>query len=349
MDGLKHPSGPPADRVFSDLVRWALLGTLGGVREARIKIPAASGRADYHCWSKTVNGEWLFDDVAKEVLRKQLWQVADFCGVQLLTHTILSNHFHAVVRVPQTEPVSDAELLRRYRVLHPRPTRWAIERLEAIAAELRRDSSEARAWRERQLRLMGDVSQFMKLLKQRFSIWFNHAHRRFGPLWCDRFKSTLIGPGALEAVVAYVDLNCVRAGLVSDPKDYRYCGYAEAVAGAAAARHGLQAVVGGGWVRTQAAYRERLFGVGGTPREGAAHIPPEQVQKAIAAGGVLPLSTLLRCRLKYFTHGAILGTRAFVATHTPALARHGGPCTLPKWSSDQEFAVLRGIRVPVVG
>ncbi|MEM1223393.1 MAG: hypothetical protein AAGH40_11570 [Verrucomicrobiota bacterium] len=32
-------------------------------------------------------------------------------------------------------------------------------------------------------------------------------------------------------MAAYIDLNPVRAGLVKDPKDYRYCGYAEAVAG----------------------------------------------------------------------------------------------------------------------
>jgi len=27
---------------------------------------------------------------------------------------------------------------------------------------------------------MGDVSQFIKLLKQRFSVWFNKSHQRYG-------------------------------------------------------------------------------------------------------------------------------------------------------------------------
>jgi len=40
-------------------------------------------------------------------------------------------------------------------------------------------------------------------------------------------------------VSAYIDLNAVRAGLVEDPKDYRHCGYAAAVAGDAKARSGL--------------------------------------------------------------------------------------------------------------
>ncbi len=64
------------------------------MRCARIKVRAEDGEAVYHCMTRTVNGERVIDDTAKEVLRKQLWLVADFCGVQILTHAILSNHFH---------------------------------------------------------------------------------------------------------------------------------------------------------------------------------------------------------------------------------------------------------------
>jgi hypothetical protein len=32
-----------------------------------------------------VAGAWLFDRAAQEVLRRQLWQVAEYCGVQILT------------------------------------------------------------------------------------------------------------------------------------------------------------------------------------------------------------------------------------------------------------------------
>ncbi|MEZ5431159.1 MAG: hypothetical protein R3F31_08270 [Verrucomicrobiales bacterium] len=44
---------------------------------------------------------------------------------------------------------------------------------------------------------------------------------------------------ALLTMAAYIDLNPVRAGMVDDPKDYRWCGYAEAVAGGRRARRGL--------------------------------------------------------------------------------------------------------------
>ena len=90
-----------------------------------------------------MNGEWLFDDVAKETFRKQLWRVADYCGVQVGTYTILSNHFHILVNVPQQTPVTDDELLRRYAVLYPKPTKYETEKLEVVKAELATNGPEA--------------------------------------------------------------------------------------------------------------------------------------------------------------------------------------------------------------
>jgi hypothetical protein len=39
------------------------------MRHSRIKISPTESAAAYHCISRTVNGEWLFDDVAKETFR----------------------------------------------------------------------------------------------------------------------------------------------------------------------------------------------------------------------------------------------------------------------------------------
>jgi hypothetical protein len=76
------------------------------MRTARIKASTAERDSVYHCMTRTVNGAFLFDDPAKEILRKQLWQIADYCGVQILTFAILSNHFHVLLRVPQA-PIRD--------------------------------------------------------------------------------------------------------------------------------------------------------------------------------------------------------------------------------------------------
>jgi len=49
-----------------------------GVRTRRIKIEPKQAEAVYHCISRTVNGEWLFDSLDKENFRRQLWTVADY-------------------------------------------------------------------------------------------------------------------------------------------------------------------------------------------------------------------------------------------------------------------------------
>jgi putative transposase len=327
------------------------------VRQARIKVAADESPAVYHCTTRTVNGQMLFDDTAKEVLRKQIWQVSDFCGVEIFTYTILDNHFHVQVRVPQREPVSDFELLRRFQVLYPHPTPHQAARLEVIRAELARNGPEAAVWRKRQLALMTDVSQFMKLLKQRFSIWFNKTHRRFGTLWAERFKSVLVESQdrILQTLGVYIDLNSVRAGLISDPKDYRFCGYAEAVAGGVRAQRGIQSITGGQrWPEAQCTYREMIFGAGAGPREAAGVINQTDLRHVIETGGRLPLASILRCRLRYFTDGAILGSRAFVALQMinyrsrTATLDPRGPQPLPTFTEWGDLATMRRLKRPAV-
>ncbi len=287
------------------------------MRTPRIKVPANEGTAVYHVITRVVNGERLIDDVGREVLRNQLWQVAEYCAAEILTYAILSNHFHVLLRIPQFTSVSDEELLRRYRALYPDPTRYQQVRLEVIEERLKANGPDAERWRQRQLAQMHDVSAFMRLLKQRYTIWHNDHHDRFGTLWAERFKSVLVEPDhrVIETIATYIDLNPVRAGLVTDPKDYRFCGYAEAVAGNEKARTGLCSVFGRAWGECQSHYRQVLFAAGSDPRENAQVISKEQFDEVVRAGGKLPLCDVLRCRVRYFSDGAVLGTQAFVSKH----------------------------------
>ncbi|MDR1011313.1 MAG: transposase [Opitutaceae bacterium] len=309
------------------------------MRTSRIKIHGED--AVYHCISRTVNGERLFDEDAKEMFRRQMWQIADYCGVSILTYAIMENHFHVLVRVPKKAPISDGEHLRRYRLLYPEPTRFQTASLAAVEAQLKAGGPDADAWRKQQLALMDDVSAFMKLLKQRFTIWFNKTHNRFGTLWAERFKSVLVQSDgrAVRVVAAYIDLNPVRAGLVDDPKDYRFCGYSEAVAGRKIAQSGLVHVIGEDdartWQAAQEYYRLMIIGSGAKPRAGKAAVSENLFEETMHAGGKLPLTTALRCQIRYFTNGGVLGGRAFVAKHLTLLRRKTGlrrrkePCVLP--------------------
>src|SRR6202521_4094977 len=89
---------------------------------------------------------------------------------------------------------------------------------------------------------MNNLSIFFKELKGRFAQGYNSRHGRYGVLWAERFKSLLLEGGrAVATVAAYIVLNPVRAALCADPKEYRYCGYAEALAkGSAAAQERLR-------------------------------------------------------------------------------------------------------------
>jgi len=316
----------------------------------------AEGLGIYHCMSRTVNGEAFFKTREKEVLRKMLHQIADFSGVEVLTFCLMNNHFHLLVRVPPAEGVSDEELLRRYRVLYPEPTAYQTASIEVMTKELMAGGSDAEAIRGRLLARMGDVSAFMKTLKQRFSTWFNKNHDRFGPLWSDRFKSVLVeGKGnVLQTIAAYIDLNPVRAGIVQDPKDYRFCGYAEAVAGLGDAVRGLTFVTSGLYdvSATEAlkAYRLMLFGKGSAPTAGTSQIDRAQAVRVLEKEqGHLPTATLLRCRIRYFSEGAVLGSHEFVAAHMDTWQRstrrkhRPKPCSFQAEASEP-LVVMKNVR-----
>jgi REP-associated tyrosine transposase len=49
---------------------------------------------------------------------------------------------------------------------------------------------------------------------------FNWRYRRSGHLWQNRFYSCPLGPSHLSRALLYVDLNPVRAGMLSDPTAY---------------------------------------------------------------------------------------------------------------------------------
>ena len=63
-------------------------------------------------------------------------------------------------------------------------------------------------------------------LGRRYVQWINRRYQRTGTLWDSRYKSSLIEVDAyLLACQRYIELNPVRAGIVSDPAFYRWTSY----------------------------------------------------------------------------------------------------------------------------
>ena len=280
------------------------------MRMSRIKISVR--KVVLHCISRVVGAQRLLDDLCKEKFAELLWKQAKFCGLEVITYCVMSNHFHVLVRVPEPLQLTDGQLIERLEALYGPKGALTVLARQAVAERGKIEEDIRQGLMVR----MGDVSAFMKELKQRFSRWYNRRYERFGTLWAERFKSVLVEdqPTSLEAVAAYIDLNPVRAGLVEDPKDYRFCGYASALAGNQMARQGFMSFqAGGNWPACAAAYRIRLFvGGGDTRQSGKVMLDKEKIKAVLASGGELSLGQVLRLRVRHMSDGVALGTRAFV-------------------------------------
>ena len=76
----------------------------------------------------------------------------------------------------------------------------------------------------------GSISQLMKRLAGRQTAYVNKLENRSGSLWEGRFKASAIQRDCyLLACCRYVEMNPVRANMVSGPRMYRWSSYLERV------------------------------------------------------------------------------------------------------------------------
>ncbi len=247
--------------------------------------------------------------------------------------------------------IRDEELLRRLGVFYGDAFVKSVED-ELVAARAEGGTGGGNPSRvaeihDRFTKRMHDLSEFMKTLLQRFTRWFNRTHERTGTLWEDRFKSVIVESGtAARAMAAYIDLNPVRAGMVEDPADYRWSSYGEAVGGGRKgngkkAREGLVRAItsdtdtgfdASKWKDASRRYRRllgtalerkpsdsntRIPGKGDSSTAGlndAEHRVATQDRRQAVADTLpeLTMAKVLRCRVRYFTDGAVIGSKDFV-------------------------------------
>ncbi|MCF6311417.1 MAG: transposase [Verrucomicrobiales bacterium] len=309
------------------------------MRKIRKFLLGPTGQTNYyHVVSRTTGRDILFEDDEKEVFCDLLMRQLKFSGLRALAWCFMGNHFHLLLEVPDKEAAlqnwTQGDFIKR---LHLLKEEWSskllldevillqgnggTERIQEIA-----DSVKARLF---------DLSMFMKELKLKMTLAYNKIHGRKGTLWEGPFKSVLLqgaeqgeSSDALRMVAAYIDLNPIRAGLAKEPEAYRWCSYAAAVAGVRTARQGLCFAVTGKtkitWKKVLQEYRCLLYSKGekvvaetsgcemDTASKGKAGFSDSQIQKVLSAGGRLPLAVALRCRVRYFSDGAVLGNQNFV-------------------------------------
>lgn len=311
------------------------------MRSARVRNGLKEG-GTYHAMSRFADGKRVFDVrdracVHAAYFLKLMRKLEAFHEMKVITYTLMSTHFHILVQEPlrpRTE-ISDEELVAKVRALNGDAAAIELQwQLQHLRRELQSPAA-AEAIKARYLTRMGNVSWFIKELKGRFAQWFNKRHGRYGVLWSERFKSVLVEGGtALWTMAAYIDLNCVRAGLTDDPKDYRYCGYAEAIGGSRIARDGLMEVFADrgqtDWRSFARSYRKLLFSEGEQRRaepgkKARRGIPEEKVKAVLEGSGELTLGELVLCRVRYFAEGLALGSAGFIENIFQKNRGHFGP------------------------
>jgi len=302
----------------------------------------------YHVISRVVDRQFVLGTEEKEKFRTLMRMQENFTGCRVLSYCLMDNHFHLLLEVPPMAEggLSDEELLKRLSALYTEAfvAGVAKELADARTAVYTNEGGVGEAVDAIHRRFtyrMQDLGELMKGLLQRFTQWFNRAHSRSGTLWEDRFKSVIVEDGiAARTVAAYIDLNPVRAGMVQDPADYRWSSYGEAVGGGKTgngkkAREGLvrayfcdQGVAfdAGKWQEVSRLYR-RMMGLALGKKNGRAEVSQSakglgqttkntaELLESEANETVLKdlgMAKMLRCRIRYFTDGAVIGSKEFV-------------------------------------
>jgi REP element-mobilizing transposase RayT len=319
-----------------------------------------------------VDRRFVLGETEKDRFMELMREYEAFCGVGAVDFSVMDDHFHILVKVPRApaQPLSDEQLLQRIEGLTGTAGSKSA-RQELTRFRERGQHEAAEALRQRFLRRMWNLSAFMKLLKQRFTQWFNKSHKRQGTLWEGRFKSVLVeSAGAvLGAMAAYIDLNSVRAGLEADPMHYRWCGYAQALAGLVQAQEGICEIMAGaqrlapgslGLGQALRHYRMYVFqkgqqrGVDEQGRPMRRGFSPEAVMRVMLQEGRVPVCDYVRLRVRYFVDGVVMGSRQFVDEVFQAYRHRFGPkrkdgARRMRGVACEGLYVLRDLRKNVIG
>ena len=296
----------------------------------RLIPPPHYPKVHYHAFNRFAGGQFLFSSqVEKDKFLEFAREYALFCGITLITHCIMDNHFHLhleVPRKPDTLP-SDEKLLELLGALSTKQAKRDARDLVKYRQEANHEAAEA--LRQALFSRMWNLSKYMKLLQERYSQWLNRRLGRKGTVWqgpygCEMSDGS--GP-TLVHQAAYIDLNTLRAQMVGDPAEYIWSGYGQAMAGNELALRGLSIAVGA-YLRVAPEtlskedildnYRVLLYVKGeikGYDEEGRPLRPGfsrEECVKVFEQGGKLTSQEFLRLKVRYMTAGLVMGSKQFV-------------------------------------
>ncbi|MFC1765364.1 transposase [Planctomycetota bacterium] len=282
-------------------------------RMARFKI--SEEEAWYHVHSRTagLKGEYV---LSKPLARKRLMDLiqhysqAYFCEVAGVT--VMGNHWHGILQFSQPREVSAEELRQRAEILYPSET-----------SQIMLDQWLPEKWERLQERLF-DVSEFMRNVQSAFARWYNKTYQRRGRFWADRFKSVYLGTSqAVLDCLLYVELNPVRAGLVTRPEQWKGSSLYLREIGKDEWLMPLRELMNKrSHKQALREYRERLYYRGNVPTKPGQQAISDRVLADEKARG-FEVAGVYRKRLGYFADGVAIGTEAFIREQLGQMRERG--------------------------
>jgi len=279
--------------------------------------PGTSGL--YHITSRVVDKRRIFTETERAKFLKLAKGHAEFSGIDLVSWCLMGNHFHLMVRVRAEDPMKldDSEVLRRCSHIYDG---WKMDRLRLNHANSTTEASRKQLldpYRER----MASLPEYVGQVKKAFTLWYNFRNNRAGTLWEGRYHSTLLehegnekhmiqqGLGGLaQLIAAYIDLNPLRAGEVSEPEATDWTSYGCATRGDETASRGLRILWG-----SDAGGRQSLFETHRLAiyEEGSEDKVPDAGPKSNRRG--IAKAKVLRVRQETWSKARALGSSKFVA------------------------------------
>ena len=193
-------------------------------RSERMPVGAAG---IWHITSRCVRRERLLESVGSRAwLAERLAAWFGVLAVDLLGYALMGNHLHLVVRTrPDVARGWTATEVRRRWLASLRVSDGGPAALEALGERLDADDlAHARA-------ILAHPGIMLRAVKEGFARRLNRQQDTAGHVWESRYHDVaVIDAGGVLACLVYVDLNPLRAGLVTLPADGLFC----------SARHRLQ-------------------------------------------------------------------------------------------------------------
>ena len=153
--------------------------------------------------SRTALDGFPLGDIEKDFLLDLIRKISKLYLFEILWFYLMGNHL--LVKMFPEYKFTDEDIKNRYVGFYDDDRAFAYGQIPSLREKL------------------SNLSEFVREIKVGFARYYNRRHNRRGYFWGDRFKSVIVEKGkTLINCLAYIDLNPLRAGIVSRPEEYRW-------------------------------------------------------------------------------------------------------------------------------